>query len=185
MLGGARSRPGSTYTCRRLGFVPSQLRPASDVTCPPDDCRLFMSADPRLLVLSRMCSAPGVESLSEYGPIITGVLRTCPLRLGTCKFALRVPGPGDCAIPWLNVKTRHTQAVDIWSFGTVIYQYVYGLTQQISGSALSWCERIVEHLNDWESEEQIDLSSEMIVMDPHWRLAARSCWERALLLAHT
>lgn len=82
-------------------------------------------------------------------------------------------------------RTRYTQAVDIWSFGTVIYQYVYGLPQQISGSALSWCEKIVEHLNDWESDELIDLLSEMVVMDPRWRLAARSCWERALLLDHT
>ncbi|KAK3669998.1 Protein kinase protein rad53 [Recurvomyces mirabilis] len=81
-------------------------------------------------------------------------------------------------------RTRYTQAVDIWSFGTVIYQYVYELPQQTSGSALSWCERIVEHLNDWESDELIDLLSEMIVMDPRRRLAARSCWQRALLLSH-
>ncbi|TKA60932.1 hypothetical protein B0A55_12653, partial [Friedmanniomyces simplex] len=62
---------------------------------------------------------------------------------------------------------QYSQAVDIWSLGVVIYQYVYGLPQQISGSALAWCKQLVEHLNDWESEELIDVLSGMIVMDPH------------------
>ncbi|KAK0837771.1 hypothetical protein LTS02_017903 [Friedmanniomyces endolithicus] len=81
-------------------------------------------------------------------------------------------------------RIQYSQAVDIWSLGVVIYQYVYGLPQQTSGSALSWCKRLVGHLIDWESEELIDVLSEMIVMDPHQRLAARACLNRALLLNH-
>ncbi|KAK0973034.1 hypothetical protein LTR54_017427 [Friedmanniomyces endolithicus] len=81
-------------------------------------------------------------------------------------------------------RIQYSQAVDIWSLGVVIYQYVYELPRQTSGSALAWCKRLVEHLNDWESEELIDVLSEMIVMDPRQRLAARPCLNRALLLDH-
>ena len=81
-------------------------------------------------------------------------------------------------------RIQYSQAVDIWSLGVVIYQYVYGLPRQTSGSALAWCKRLVEHLNDWESEELIDVLSEMIVMDPRQRLSARPCLNRALLLDH-
>ncbi|KAK3114101.1 hypothetical protein LTR53_007919 [Teratosphaeriaceae sp. CCFEE 6253] len=76
----------------------------------------------------------------------------------------------------------YSHAVDIWSLGVVIYQYVYGLPQRGSGSALVWCKRLVQHLNDWESEELIDVLSRMIVMDPRRWIAARSCLNKALLL---
>jgi len=59
---------------------------------------------------------------------------------------------------------------------------VYGLPRRSSGSALAWCKRLVEHLNDWESKELIDVLSRMIVMDPRQRLAARVCLNKALLL---
>lgn len=76
-------------------------------------------------------------------------------------------------------KLRYTHAVDIWSFGTVIYQYAYSLPHPGSGSGLAWCMRIVEELNDWESDDLIDLLSNMVIVEARRRLSARACLERA------
>ncbi|KAK5144288.1 hypothetical protein LTR32_003758 [Rachicladosporium monterosium] len=75
---------------------------------------------------------------------------------------------------------RYILAVDIWSFGTVTFEYVSGLPERRSGSALVWCRRIVKRLHDWDTDELIDLLSKMVVMDPRRRLSAKSCLARAL-----
>ena len=74
---------------------------------------------------------------------------------------------------------RYTHAIDVWSFGTVIYKYVYGLPHPGTGAGLSWCRQIVKELNDWESDPLIDLLSNMVVPEARQRLSARVCLERA------
>lgn len=80
---------------------------------------------------------------------------------------------------------RYTHTIDIWSFGTLIFEYAYGLPHPGSGSGLSWCKKIVKNLNDWESDDLIDLLSSMVVIKSQWRSTARMCLETALQLNQT
>lgn len=77
---------------------------------------------------------------------------------------------------------KYTNAVDIWSFGVVIFQYACGLPHPGAGIGLPWCQKIINALDDWDSDDLIGLLSTMIVMDPKLRDPAWKCLRRALLL---
>lgn len=78
--------------------------------------------------------------------------------------------------------TKYTHAIDIWSLGVVIFQYIYGLPDPGSSEGLSWCEKIVKRLDDWESDDLLNLLSSMVVIEPQIRNSARQCLKRALEL---
>jgi serine/threonine protein kinase len=79
----------------------------------------------------------------------------------------------------------YTSAVDIWSLGVVIFKCAYGLPDcHRRDVGLSWCNKIIERLNDWDSDPLIDfLSTAMLIIDPKWRHSARNCWVQALELS--
>ena len=44
---------------------------------------------------------------------------------------------------------------------------------------LAWCRRVVDHVNDWESEDLIDLlTTGMLRMAPEERLSASACLKK-------
>ena len=79
-------------------------------------------------------------------------------------------------------KLRYTHAVDVWSFGVVIFQFACGLPSPGSGSGRLWCKRLVKALQDWDRDNLIDLLSTMIVIEPGRRLPARECLALSLQL---
>lgn len=82
---------------------------------------------------------------------------------------------------------RYTTAVDIWSLGVIVLEYVYNLPTQhqqarTNGGAagrelgLAWCRRLVEHAKDWDSDPLIDLLTHgMLRMKARERLSAGAC----------
>jgi serine/threonine-protein kinase Chk2 len=82
--------------------------------------------------------------------------------------------------PEVYTKESYTPAVDLWSFGVVIFQLAYGLPNNAGYAGRRWCYRIVEKANDCESEDLIDfLSTAMLVMDPKLRHSAQDCYKEA------
>ena len=84
--------------------------------------------------------------------------------------------------PEVYERRKYTPAVDIWSFGLVIYGCAYGGLPSIKQyREKDWCKRLVDEVNDWENGDLIDLlSRNMIVMDPKLRGSARDCYKEAL-----
>jgi len=76
----------------------------------------------------------------------------------------------------------YTKACDIWSLGVVVFQYAYGSLPHFEkgDNGLRWCNKIIESLNNWDSDTLGDfLSSAMVVREPKRRRSARYCWEQA------
>ncbi|KAL8913493.1 MAG: hypothetical protein Q9171_001681 [Xanthocarpia ochracea] len=79
--------------------------------------------------------------------------------------------------------TYYTKSCDIWSLGVVVFEYAYGPLPRLrkNDRGLPWCQKIVNLLQDWDSDALVDLlSSAMLVIEPGRRLCARACWEQAL-----
>lgn len=82
--------------------------------------------------------------------------------------------------PEVLKKEKQTPAVDIWSLGVIILQYIYsGLPSVKLYKEKTWCQRIVNVANNWESDSLIDfLTSSMLVMEPQGRKSAWHCYQR-------
>jgi serine/threonine protein kinase len=77
-------------------------------------------------------------------------------------------------------KESYTPAVNIWSFGAVIFQLAYGLPNNPGYAGRRWRKRIVEKANDCESKDLIDfLSTVMLVIDLKLRHSAQDCYKEA------
>lgn len=102
------------------------------------------------------------------------------------------------AAPEIYGKTKYTTAVDLWSLGVIVLQYVYGLPRavrerrgrhkddrsMIEEWALAWCRRIVDHANDWDSDGLIELLTiGMLRFNPEERLSAGACLKKGYDLA--
>jgi serine/threonine protein kinase len=85
----------------------------------------------------------------------------------------------------------YSPAVDIWSLGVVVFNYAFGLRRQafeerrenpVKGTkewCLSWCQYIVEQVNDWEDPDRlIDLLKGMLRIDPEKRHPADECLKK-------
>ncbi|KAI4268409.1 MAG: hypothetical protein LQ337_007857, partial [Flavoplaca oasis] len=127
------------------------------------------------------------------------VERRSPLHLQFADFGLASDqldlktfcGTEQYSAPEIYTGENYTTAVDIWSLGVIVLEYVYGLptlrTQaRMNGKAvlrehgLAWCCRLVEYANDWDSDSLINLlTTEMLQMDAGQRLSARNCLTRA------
>ncbi|KAH9212571.1 kinase-like domain-containing protein [Leptodontidium sp. 2 PMI_412] len=83
--------------------------------------------------------------------------------------------------PEVYQRKKYTPAVDIWSFGLVVYQCAFGgLPSKDDYREEDWCELLVAEVNDWEEGDLIDLlSSTMIIMDPKLRRSAQHCYREA------
>ena len=86
--------------------------------------------------------------------------------------------------PEVYRRSRYTTAVDLWSLGVIILDYVYGLPStnlQISRHqreewGLAWCRRVAHHANDFDSDALVDLLTVgMLDMTPEKRLSAGAC----------
>jgi serine/threonine protein kinase len=85
--------------------------------------------------------------------------------------------------PEVYKSEKYTPVVDIWSLGVVVFQFAYGLPTCDVYSGRRWCRRIIEEVNDWDSEDLVDfLSTAMLVMDPKARRSAQDCYQEALRL---
>ena len=91
----------------------------------------------------------------------------------------------------------YTTAVDMWSLGVVVYEYVYGLPgrkykirreeqenerQKKKESGQRWCQEIIDAVNDWEPDDLISLLVAMLVAAPGDRLSASECLKKAVEL---
>jgi serine/threonine protein kinase len=85
----------------------------------------------------------------------------------------------------LRSRGTYTSAVDIWSLGGVVFKKAYGFPdfhQRYAG--LQWCSKIIERLNDRDSDPLIDfLSTAMLIIDPKRRYSTRDCWVQAVELS--
>jgi serine/threonine protein kinase len=93
------------------------------------------------------------------------------------------------AAPEIVSNCNYTQSVDLWSLGVIALQYVYDLPQaanftrrkhgnenSMKALILTWCQRIVDYVNSWESEGLIDLlKTGMLRINPKERLSATEC----------
>ncbi|KUJ14044.1 uncharacterized protein LY89DRAFT_672304 [Mollisia scopiformis] len=82
--------------------------------------------------------------------------------------------------------TYYTKACDIWSLGVVIFKYAYGPLPEWDNKdvGLRWCKKIINLVNDWDSDPLVDfLSTAIVVMKPDGRLLAKKCWKQALQLS--
>ena len=77
---------------------------------------------------------------------------------------------------------RYTAAVDIWSLGVVVYEYVYGLPKtEGTFSPNRWFKKLVGSILDWDADCMIDfLSSKMLKMNPQERSSAKHCHQCSL-----
>ena len=81
----------------------------------------------------------------------------------------------------------YTTAVDVWSLGVIVLEYAYGFPMQekqrrtnkipaLRERGLAWCGRLVEDVEDWDSDPLIDLLSHgMLRMKASERLSAGAC----------
>jgi serine/threonine protein kinase len=79
---------------------------------------------------------------------------------------------------------RYAHAVDIWSLGVVIFELVYDLPFPGTGKGLRWCEKILDKLEDTDSDDLIKILSVMIVWDPKLRRPAKKLLRPAENLLH-
>ncbi|KAK4994909.1 Serine/threonine kinase [Elasticomyces elasticus] len=81
------------------------------------------------------------------------------------------------AAPEIWKGSGYTSAVDIWSLGLVVFQFLYGLPNHCAGD---WCKRVVEWAEDWEPDGLVDyLSEHMLQIDPRRRSSASECLKKA------
>ena len=95
-----------------------------------------------------------------------------------------------CA-PEIYTGGNYTTAVDIWSLGVIVLEYVYGLPRQqlqarakeeaaIRTRGLAWCRLVVQYVEDWDPDALIDLlTTAMLRMEPRERLPAGACLTKA------
>ena len=85
--------------------------------------------------------------------------------------------------------SKYTTAVDIWSLGVLVFQYVYGLpeiqSEQAHGTwkAARWYGVLLRAVDDWDSDDLIDhLSSSMLREEASARSTASEClqWAKQL-----
>ena len=81
----------------------------------------------------------------------------------------------------------YTTAVDVWSLGVIVLEYVYGFPVRnqrkrkiglaaFKERALAWCGRLVEIVKDWGSDPLVNLLSHgMLQMEASKRLSASAC----------
>ena len=81
------------------------------------------------------------------------------------------------AAPEIFQGEPYTAAVDIWSLGLVVYQYVYGLPEAKGKFSPSrWFKKLMESIVDWDADRMIDfLSTKMLKMNYRERLSADDC----------
>ena len=95
-------------------------------------------------------------------------------------------GTEQYAAPEIFTGGSYTTAVDIWSLGVIVLEYVYGLPTQRShalmgGEAamkergLVWCRRLIEYANEWDSDRLDLFVTAMLRMQPQGRLSASAC----------
>ena len=79
---------------------------------------------------------------------------------------------------------KYTPAVDLWSLGVVVFQYLYGLPElKRQYSSKRWFNALKKSISDWDSDRMIDfMSTHMLKFDPKERSSARSCFQRALAI---
>ena len=82
---------------------------------------------------------------------------------------------------------RYTTAVDVWSLGVIVLEYVYGFPVRdqrkrkkglaaLKERGLAWCGRLVEMVEDWGSDPLVNLLSHgMLQMEASKRLSASAC----------
>jgi len=130
-----------------------------------------------ILVSSRH---PFVTKLADFGLAKDkSILQTC---CGTLAYAA----------PEIFQGQDYSNAVDQWSLGVVVMEYVYGLPRLKkqpraanpggNGKArgLSWCRRLIAAVADWDSDALIDfLAASMLKYDPRERLPAAACLKKA------
>lgn len=95
--------------------------------------------------------------------------------------------------PEVYLGIKYTASVDLWSLGVIILQYTYGLPKaprqrrgqhknspaMLEEWGLAWCRRVVDHANDWDSDDLIDLlTTGMLRMTPEERLSASACLKK-------
>lgn len=96
-------------------------------------------------------------------------------------------GSEQYSAPEVFIGGEYTTAVDIWSLGVIVLEYVYKLPMQhrqtrtsgeaaMRGRGLAWCRHLVEHAKDWDSDPLIDLLIDgMLRMKAQERLSADAC----------
>jgi serine/threonine protein kinase len=89
-----------------------------------------------------------------------------------------------CGLSKSVPKEKYTVEVDIWSLGVVVLKYGYGLPFPGKGGGIEWCDEIVKAVNDWDSEDLIDLlATAMLVTEAKSRHSATRCLDKALKLS--
>ncbi|KAK5004953.1 hypothetical protein LTR28_008280 [Elasticomyces elasticus] len=74
-------------------------------------------------------------------------------------------------------RSRYTSAVDIWSFGLVVFQFIYGLPKF---RRKGWCKRVAKAAEDWDPDGLVDyLATHMLQIDPKKRSPASECLKKA------
>ena len=95
-------------------------------------------------------------------------------------------GTARYSAPEIYSEAKYTTAVDIWSLGVIVLEYIYGLPLDlqacIRGEAAlkergpAWCRRLVEYVNDWDPDPLIDLLvAGMLRIEPRERFSAALC----------
>lgn len=95
--------------------------------------------------------------------------------------------------PEVYLGSKYTASVDLWSLGVIMLQYMCGLPRMprqrrgqhknspamLEEWGLAWCRRVVDHANDWDSDDLIDLlTTGMLRMTPEERLSASACLKK-------
>lgn len=79
-------------------------------------------------------------------------------------------------LPEPAVDEVYTDAVDVWSLGVVFSRFFYSLPYPGSGLGTDWCKAIIENLNEYDFEVELDLlRTVMVVWEPEKRLSAKTC----------
>ena len=104
-----------------------------------------------------------------------------------------VCGTQQYTTPEIHLGSKYTASVDLWSIGVIILQYMYGLPRaprqrrrqhknspaMLEKWGLAWCHRVVDHANDWDSDDLIDLlTTGMLRMRLEERLSAGACFTK-------
>ena len=90
------------------------------------------------------------------------------------------------AAPEIYEMGTYTTAVDLWSLGVVVYEYIYGLPiKKRHYPPKKWFGVLEKSISDWYSDRMIDLiSTHMLKPEPKERLSAKDCFQRALVVFH-